>query len=65
MDYIEIERIYFENYITCDFKDYIDHKRSDGIWGDDIELQALSQIYNRPIEIYAYNINPMRTFHED
>lgn len=42
MDYIEIERIYFENYITCDFKDYIDHKRSDGIWGDDIELQALS-----------------------
>lgn len=37
----------------------------DGVWGDDIELQALSEIYNRPIEIYAYNNEPMRTFHEE
>jgi len=35
-----------------------------GEWGDDIELQALSEIYNRPIELFAYNLTPMRTFHE-
>lgn len=37
----------------------------DGVWGDDVELQALSEIYARPIEIYAYQSTPMRTFHED
>lgn len=36
----------------------------DGIWGDDVEIQALSEIYNRPIEIYLYSVKPMRTFHE-
>ena len=24
-----------------------------GVWGDDVELQAISEIYNRPIEIYS------------
>ena len=36
-----------------------------GVWGDDVELQALSEIYERPIEIYAYRAEPMRTFHEE
>ena len=39
-------------------------KKVNGVWGDDIEIQALSEIYNRPIEIYAYSNVPMRTFHE-
>jgi OTU domain-containing protein 5 len=47
------------------FDEYIYRKRQDGVWGDDIELQALSEIYNSPIEIYAYRSEPMRTFHED
>ena len=47
------------------FDEYIKRKRQDGVWGDDIELQALSEIYNSPIEIYAYRSEPMRTFHED
>jgi OTU domain-containing protein 5 len=25
----------------------------------------MSEIYNKPIEIYAYHSEPMRTFHED
>ena len=36
-----------------------------GVWGDDIELQAMSEVYDRPIEIYAYRAEPMRTFHEE
>ena len=39
-------------------------KREDGVWGDDVEIQALSEIYDRPIELYAYSKVPMRTFHE-
>jgi OTU domain-containing protein 5 len=46
------------------FEQYVQCKRQDKVWGDDIEIQALSEIYNRPIEIYAYSTEPMRTFHE-
>jgi OTU domain-containing protein 5 len=65
MDYIEIEREFFTQFIVGDFDQYVSRKRLDGVWGDDIELQAMSEIYDRPIEIYAYRAEPMRTFHED
>ncbi|EGR33288.1 otu domain protein 5 [Ichthyophthirius multifiliis] len=64
IEYIKIERQFFENYIDIDFDEYIFQKKQDGVWGDDIELQALSEIYNMPIEVYAYSSEPMRTFHE-
>ena len=44
---------------------YLSRKRQDGEWGDDVELEAMSEIYGRPIEIYAYRNVPLRTFHED
>ena len=40
-------------------------KSIDGVWGDDIELEAFSEIYSRPIEIYVSGIKPIRTFHEE
>lgn len=64
MEYIKRERAFFESYIHGDFNSYIERKSADGVWGDDIELEAMSEIYNRPIEIYAYSTQPMRTFHE-
>eukprot|EP00483_Globobulimina_turgida_P000596 UN00596 len=33
-----------------------------GIWGDNLEMQAFSEIYGRSIEIYAYDDKPMKTF---
>jgi len=36
--------------------------RLDGQWGDNVELQAMSEIYERPIEIYAYSHVPLKTF---
>ena len=65
LDYIISEREYFKDYIIGgDVEDYAARKKLNGVWGDDIEIQALSEIYNRPIEIYAYSKTPMRTFHE-
>lgn len=67
MDYIEIEKHFFKNYIVSGeygFKLYVEMKRKEGIWGDDVEIQALSEIYNRPVELYGYSLEPMRTFHE-
>jgi len=26
-------------------EDYIEHKKNEGVWGDDLEIQALSEIY--------------------
>lgn len=36
-----------------------------GVWGDDVELQAISDKYNRPIEIYSGSNKPLKTFHEN
>ena len=67
MDYIEVEKEFFSQFVVGgeeSFNDYVDHKRQDGVWGDDLEIQAMSEIFNKPIEIYAYRNEPMRTFHE-
>lgn len=43
-------------------------KRRDGVWGDDPEVQALCEMYDRPAEIWAYDAQhgaqKLRTFHE-
>ena len=68
MDYIYACRDYFKDFIDRDVhgsvEQYIEQKRKDKVWGDDIEIEALSEIYGRAIEIYAYSSQPMRTFHE-
>ena len=64
MDYLVILRKFFEPYIDEDFDDYIKVKRKNKTWGDDVELEALSEIYNRPIEIYKESNKPLKTFHE-
>ena len=65
MDYLVVQKRFFEQFIEGDFDSYINEKRKNGIWGDDIELEALSEIYNRPIEIYSGSEKPLRCFHED
>lgn len=67
MQYISVERDYFKNFIDGG-EDYIDEyiarKSVLGCWGDDIEIQAMTEIYDIPMEIYAYDNRPMKTFHE-
>lgn len=31
--------------------------RQDGEWGDHVEIQAMSEIYGRPVHIYAYSLS--------
>ncbi|GMF13133.1 unnamed protein product [Phytophthora lilii] len=57
MDYMESEKEYFEPYVVGDmaaFMRYLRYKRRDGVWGDDPELQALCELYDRPAEVFAY-----------
>lgn len=67
VDYINAERKYFGDFIEggdSGMDEYLAKKASDGCWGDDIEIQAMCEIYDRPIEIYEYDNIPMKTFHE-
>ena len=64
-DYLEIEEDYFSNFLSINMKEYINLKRCDGVWGDDIEIQACSEIYSKSILIFVNSGKPLKTFHEE
>lgn len=49
MDYILKEAAFFQDYVTEDLSSYVQRKSQNGQWGDDVEIEALSEIYGRPI----------------
>ena len=64
------EKEWFHSFVVGDMDDfhaYIEEKRQDRVWGDDPEIQALCEIYDRAAEIYAYDpvlgAKRLRTFH--
>jgi len=62
VEYLTVERNYFLEYVDENFDTYLDRMGRNGIWGGNIEIQAMCEIYGRPIEIYAYSSEPMRTY---
>ena len=36
MDYIHLEKDFFADFVSEDIEEYIEKKRQDGEWGDDI-----------------------------
>jgi OTU-like cysteine protease len=68
VEYLKKERNYFNNYIVggdCAFDYYTANMEKDGVWGDDVEIQAISELYNISVEIYIYSTKPAKTFHEE
>lgn len=68
---MESEAAFFSQFVEGgmeSFKFYLDAKRQQGCWGDDPEIQAICELYNRPAEIWAYDhalgARRLRTFHE-
>lgn len=57
VDYIEYNNEFYSPFIDMDFNEYCNNRRKSGIFGDDVELTALCQLYRRNIEIYTYDIN--------
>mmetsp|Transcript_103516 Transcript_103516/g.297427 ORF Transcript_103516/g.297427 Transcript_103516/m.297427 type:complete len:511 (-) Transcript_103516:1599-3131(-) len=71
MDYMESEKEYFEPYVVGDMDDflaYLGQKRRNAVWGDDPEVQAMCELYDRPAEIWGFDpkagARKLRTFHE-
>ncbi|XP_075434415.1 OTU domain-containing protein 5 isoform X2 [Ascaphus truei] len=63
MDYLMKNADYFSNYVTEDFTSYINRKRKNNCHGNHIEMQAMAEMYNRPVEVYQYGTEPINTFH--
>merc|ERR1719447_37172 len=56
VDYIVAQQEFFSNYISdMSFSRYCQQMRTLGTWGGNIEIQAASEMYQRPIEVYAYS----------
>ncbi|KRY13548.1 OTU domain-containing protein 5-A, partial [Trichinella patagoniensis] len=53
---------YFSQFVTESFSDYIARKSLSYSHGNHIEMQAMAELFNRPIEVYQYNIEPINTF---
>ena len=65
MDHIEAQQEFYKDYIPINFDSYVEFKRKSGAWGDDIEIQAISELYKRPVRIYAYSAEPLRRFSDN
>jgi OTU domain-containing protein 5 len=62
MNYMEKERDHYSQFVTEDFPDYIARKRQDGVFGNHLELQAIAEMYNRPVYIYTVDERPLNIF---
>jgi hypothetical protein len=71
MDYMEVNSTFFSQFVIGgaeQFRHYLEAKRTLGCWGDDPEIQAMSELYKRSAQIWAYDsvngAKALRTFHE-
>lgn len=62
IDYMEKERDHFSQFVTESFSAYCKRKRRDRVFGNDLEIQAMAEMYNRPIHIFCYGSEPKNIF---
>ncbi|XP_020964361.1 OTU domain-containing protein 5 isoform X1 [Arachis ipaensis] len=55
INYMEKERDHYSQFITEGFTSYCKRKRRDKVYGNNVEIQAICEMYNRPIHIYSYS----------
>lgn len=48
--------------MTEDFGQYVERKRRDNCYGNHVEIQALSELFNRKIEVYVNRSQPINIF---
>lgn len=65
MDYIYQNREYFAQFVTEDINSYVTRKRANHVHGNHIEIQAMSEMYNRSVELYCYQLEPINIFNSE
>ncbi|XP_058791758.1 OTU domain-containing protein 5-B [Phymastichus coffea] len=63
MDYIAANQEFFSHFVAEDFGEYVDRKRQEYVHGNHIEMQAMSEMYNRSVELFCYSTEPINIFH--
>lgn len=53
MDYMLRERDHFAPYVVESFDEYVRRKRDVACFGDHLEIQAMSEMYCRPVHVYS------------
>lgn len=64
----ERDKEHFSQFVPDeDFPTYIHRKRQDGVHGNNPEIQAISELFNRPIEVYSpeNGVTPLNIFHTE
>ena len=46
---------FFSHFVAEDFSTYVDRKRQEYVHGNHIEMQAMSEMYNRNVELFCYS----------
>jgi hypothetical protein len=68
LDFMAADPEHFSPFVTGEaFHAYIDRKRQDGVHGNNPELQAISELYNRPVEVFTPDTGakPLNIFHAE
>lgn len=68
LDFMAKDEAHFAPFIQNEsFHDYIRRKRKYGVHGNNVEIQAISELYNRPVEVFIPNngSEPINIFQSD
>ena len=59
LNYLEKNSVYFSQFVTQNFDEYVRRKRRNNEYGNHLEIQALAEMFSRPIHIYSYSSEPI------
>mmetsp|Transcript_7591 Transcript_7591/g.18659 ORF Transcript_7591/g.18659 Transcript_7591/m.18659 type:complete len:785 (-) Transcript_7591:72-2426(-) len=68
MDHMERDQEHFSQFVSGEpFLQYVARTRQDGVHGNNPEIQAISELFNRPIEVFTpeNGSSPLNIFHAE
>lgn len=51
--YMREHRDHFSMYVDGNFDEYLRSRTRDGVWGDNLEIVAMAEIFDRPVEVWS------------
>lgn len=60
LDYMEKNRDYFSQFVTEDWREYVRRKRAPDAHGNHVEIQAIAELFARPIQVYQPSSTPLQ-----
>uniref|UniRef100_A0A7S2S8I2 ubiquitinyl hydrolase 1 n=1 Tax=Eucampia antarctica TaxID=49252 RepID=A0A7S2S8I2_9STRA len=68
LDYMAREEAHFSQFVVGEpFREYLTRKRINGVHANNPEIQAISELFNRPVEVYvpSNGAKPINIFHSE